>query len=48
MSSEGRVGGPPTLGEAMLTDVNSEGTLRARVVLVLTPKTPGTFTLTDR
>lgn len=48
MSSEGRVGGPPTLGEAMLTDVNGEGTLRARVVLVLTPKAPGTFTLTDR
>lgn len=48
MSREGKVGGAPTLGEAMLTDVNREGTLRARVVLVLSPKTPGNFTLTDR
>ncbi|MCC6970301.1 MAG: hypothetical protein IT434_08775 [Phycisphaerales bacterium] len=48
MSREGRVEGAPTLGEAMLTDVNREGTMRARVVLVLTPKIPGTFTLLGR
>lgn len=48
MSREAKVDGPPTLGEAMLTDVNREGTLRARVVLVLSPRASGTFTLTDR
>lgn len=48
MSREGKVDGAPTLGEAMLTDVTREGTLKARVVLVLVPKVPGTFTLTDR
>ncbi|MFO0834907.1 MAG: hypothetical protein U0638_08040 [Phycisphaerales bacterium] len=48
MSRESRVEGPPTLGEAMLTDVNSEGTVRRRVILVLVPRTEGTFTLTGR
>lgn len=48
MSREGKVDGAPTLGEAMLTDVTRDGTLKARVVLVLVPKVPGTFTLTDR
>lgn len=48
MSREGRVEGAPTLGEAMLTDASREGTMRARVVLVLTPKVPGTFTLLGR
>ena len=38
----------PTLGEAMLTDINAEGTLRARVLLVLVPKVSATYTLTGR
>lgn len=39
---------PPTLGEAMLTDINDEGELHARVLLVLVPKVASTYSLTDR
>lgn len=48
MTLEGRVDAPPTLGEAMLTSAADDGTLRARVILVLIPRAPDTFTLIHR
>ncbi|MCC6230889.1 MAG: hypothetical protein IT432_16885 [Phycisphaerales bacterium] len=48
MTHEGRVDAPPTLGEAMLTSAADDGTLRARVILVLVPKTSDTYTLLAR
>ncbi len=48
MTGEGRGEGAPTLGEALLTGVEAEGMSRARVIVVLMPRTPRAFTLTDR